>query len=151
MSIPASFTIFVVPCSFFNVTSTVFSFLSRISFTFTLSPGRCLASASCKSAILDTFLLSTPIITSSTLISAPAAEPPSTISETQTPSTTPSALALSAKVVPDLSIGCLSSIKLLPIDPPRIPSKARCTVPYCFRSAITFVIMLVGIANPYPA
>ena len=40
---------------------------------------------------------------------------------------------------------------LLPKEAPLMPRRARCTVPYCFRSATTLVIMLVGIAKPYPA
>ena len=39
-------TTLVLPCAFFNSTVMVFSFLSRMSLTFTLSPGRCLASSS---------------------------------------------------------------------------------------------------------
>jgi len=40
---------------------------------------------------------------------------------------------------------------LLPKEAPLMPRRARCTVPYCFRSATTLVMMLVGIAKPYPA
>ena len=139
---PAFLTTFVVPCSFFKVSSISFSFLSRKTFTVTLSPGRCLANPSCSSAKFFTLLPSIPMMTSFSC-NLPAAEPPSIISRTHTPSTAPKSFICFFIAS---SINCCSSL----IGVPLIPKIARCTVPYSFKSATTFFIMLAGIANPYP-
>ena len=140
ISMPALFTTFVVPCAFFKVISISFSFLSRNTLTVTLSPGRCLANPSCNSAKFFTRFPSIPIMTSSTS-KLPAAEPPSIISAINTPSVAPSSFTF---FLISSGIICWSSL----IGVPLMPNTARWTVPYSFKSAITFVMILVGIANP---
>ena len=61
-----------------------------------------------------------------------------------TPSFTPSSSAFFFISSASLSSICRSVPSVVPV----MPSKARCTVPNCFKSATTFVMMLVGIAKP---